>query len=135
MQFRITRIDIEKTRENWPQGEFAPAFVLPRNGKEHDVWHVIDQPIRLIPPHSFSWAVAAGDEYIRIPLFLYNIPPQGDLALSFMFRLGLVCGNLTNRNIKTAHIVTGNPAELVYNADGSPAHLSSWIGVAFIFEE
>lgn len=135
MQFRHTRIDIEKTRANWPAGEFKPALVLPRENRENYVWHIVDGPVNLQNFEPFTWAVAAGDEYIRIPLFLYEAPAHGDLALTVMFKLGLFCGNLTQQQIKFAHVVTGNPAELVYNADGTAAHIEFWMGAAFIFEE
>lgn len=135
MQFRVTRVDIEKTRASWPGGEFAPALILPRDNSEHAIWNIIDKPAQLTDKKTLSWAIASGDEYIRIPLFLYDMSPQGDLALSFMFRLGLICGNLTKRNIKIAHVVTGNPAELVYNSGGSATGLSVWLGAAFVFED
>jgi hypothetical protein len=64
---------------------------------------------------------------------LYDAPPQGDLALALMLQLGLICGNIDGRTIKIARIVTGNPAELTYNPDGSLAKLSVWIGLAFVF--
>jgi hypothetical protein len=133
MLFRVTRLDIVKARESWPNGEFAPAVIFARDARENHVWHVVDQPANLTTQQDISWAVASGDEYIRIPLFLYDAPAQGDLSLAFMFQLGLICGNLDGRVIKIAHIVTGNPAELTYNPDGSVSKLSVWMGLAFVF--
>lgn len=135
MRFKVTRVDIEKTRANWPDGNFAPALVAARDSRDNHVWHVLDKPVNLTHPHNISWAIASGDEYIRIPLFAYDAPPQGDLALAFMFQLGLICGNFPQRTFDIVHIVTGNPAELVYDASGAPAELSGWLGAAFTFKD
>lgn len=136
MRFRLSRLDIVKARESWPSDDFAPSVIFTRDargGGDTNVWHVIDQPVNLANPQAISWAIAAGDEFIRIPLFLYDAPPQGDLSLALMLQLGLICGNTAERPIKIARIITGNPAELTYNPDGSVAKLSVWIGMAFVF--
>jgi hypothetical protein len=135
MQFRISRVDIEQTRANWPGGDFAPALVLPRAKKDTNAWHVIDQPILLKTGEVPSWALASGDEYIRIPLFQYNLPPQADIALATMLQIGLICSKAPTKFVNTAHIVTGNPTELVYNVDGSVYCMTSWLGLALTFED
>lgn len=135
MIFHVTRVDIEKTRAAWPGGSFTPALVLPRKSREHQIWHIVDKPISAADPQKLTWAVASGDEYIRIPMFSYNVSPQGDLALAFTFQLGLICGNLNVGAVDIAHIVTGTPAELVYNTDGSVKHLICWLGVAFTLKD
>ena len=135
MQFRISRVDIEQTRASWPGGDFAPALVLPRTKKDANAWHVIDQPISLKTGSVPSWALASSDEYIRIPLFPYNLPPQGDMALAVMLKIGLICSKVPTASVNTAHIVTGNPAELVYNSDGSVYCMTTWLGLALTFED
>jgi len=135
MQFRISRVDIAQTRANWPGGDFAPALVLPRAKKDTNAWHVVDQPISLKTDEVPSWALASGDEYIRIPLFPYNLPAQGDMALAVMLKIGLICSKVPTKSVNAAHIVTGNPAELIYNADGSVYCMTSWLGLALTFED
>jgi len=135
MQFRISRVDIKQTRANWPGGDFAPALVLPRAKKDNSAWYVIDQPISLNTGAVPSWALAVGDEYIRIPLFSYNLPPQADMALATIMQIGLICSQAPTKSVNTAHIVTGNPVELVYNADDSVYCMTSWLGIALTFED
>lgn len=134
MRFKRTRLDIERTRANWPNADFAPALVLARQQADNKIWHVVDKPVLLAEGKVPSWAIANGDEYIRIPLFEYELPAYADSALALMLQFGLICSQLPDRKVNTAHIVTGYPVELVYNDDATVAHMLCWMGIALTFE-
>lgn len=131
MQFKFSRVDIEKTRVGWPTADFTPALVLPRAQMGNKVWHIVDKPVMVSAGVIPSWAIAIGDEYVRIPLFEYELPANADTALAFMLQFGLLCGQVNN--VQIAHIVTGHPVELVYNPDGTIAQMLGWVGLALAF--
>jgi len=130
-QIRITRLDIPRTLASWPDTKFEPAYVAPREKGDSSSWWVADAPIPVAGATTdFDWAIANTDEYIRIPLFSYGIPPQGDLALAFMFRLGIIAANVFNGKVRVVHMVLGTPVELEYTADGVPTGINYWFGFA-----
>ncbi len=147
MRLIVTQIDITKTRANWPNDKFAPAFLYERSA-DHDLlpWLVADSPIPIdlideaaakncsIGDVAIDWANTATDEYVRIPLFSYDIQPHGDLALAFMFQLGVLCSRLIAPKIGALHVISGAPVELVYRADGSLNHMTYWFGFAVALE-
>lgn len=126
MQVINTRIDLEKTRAAWPSVEFLPAHIIPRD--DNKKWRILDAPYS--PSATPSFASAAADKYIRIPLFPYKLSPTGDVALAFMLRMGLSFVNHISANIDALHIVTGHPVELIYR-DRELTHMLCWIGFAF----
>jgi hypothetical protein len=131
MQITVTRLDIPRTRASWPDTEFNPAYVAPRQNGDGRNWWVADTPVPTDGINvSVGWAIAHTDEYIRIPLFSYNIVPQGDLSLAFMFQMGLIAANAFNGKVKSLHMVVGMPAELTYTADGEPESINYWFGFA-----
>lgn len=127
MHITHTRIDIDKTRAAWPGGSFLPAYVFPRKDKEK--WIVLDAPYVIGEEPSF--ALTASDEYIRIPLFSYQLSPVGDVALSFMLQFGLSFANHIGTGIRNLNIVSGHPVELVYS-DKNLTHMNCWLGFAFV---
>lgn len=132
MEIKITTLDIPATKAAWPGGEFLPAYVVPRGSDKH-VWYVLDQ--KLAAGGEPSWSISNGDEYVRIPVFAYNLSPRGDRALAFMLQLGLsVVGHLSGK-ITHLHIVTGTPVELLYDTAGTLSHMSYWVGFAAAIKE
>lgn len=123
------RVDIDKTRAAWPGGEFTPAYVFPRKDKER--WIVLDAPYIIGAKSSF--ALTSSDEYIRVPLFSYQLNPVGDMALSFMLQFGLSFAGSLGGNIRKLIIVSGHPVELVYS-DRTLTHMNCWLGLAFVQE-
>lgn len=133
MQVKVTRINIQRTRASWPDTVFMPAYVASRAASDTQKWLVADSAID--PATTIVWANADHDEFIRIPIFQYDIVPQGDLALAFMFKLGLICAGQLNRSIRHLHIVTGDPVELITGDDNTPVAMRGWLGFAVAFEE
>jgi hypothetical protein len=131
MRVKTTRLDLVKTRAAWPDELFAPALVYARRDDKHR-WVVLDSPIA--HGRKPSWADASSDEYVRIPLFKYTLPPQGDVSLSKVFELGLLCAEQLGGDIDQLHIVTGNPVELISGPDGRVAAMEYWFGFAVVFK-
>jgi hypothetical protein len=131
MQTKLTRVDINRTKAAWPDTEFNPAFVASR-GSGTQKWLVADSAI--VQNEQIAWALAANDEYIRIPLFQYTLPAQGDSSLAFAFKLGLICATQLDRRIEHLHVVTGNPVELITDTAGNVTGMQYWLGVAVAFE-
>jgi hypothetical protein len=131
MNTKLTRLDLLRTKASWPDSVFKPAYVAPR-GKDPQKWLVADS--RISPDSAISWALAANDEYIRIPLFQYKLPPQGDTALAHAFKLGLICAGQLERQIEHLHIVTGNPVELIPDGSDGISGMTYWLGFAIAFE-
>lgn len=131
MLVKITRLDLVKTRATWPDEAFAPAFVYARRDDKRK-WIVFDKPIAA--DQELSWASAATDEYVRVPLFKYTLPPQGDVALAKAFELGARCAEQFGGVVTHLHIVTGNPVELVSNVDGRVVAMDYWFGFAVVFK-
>jgi hypothetical protein len=131
MRLIVTRLDIPRTRAAWTDTEFNPAYVAPRQKGDNTAWHVADSVIPVSAKDAnLKWASAATDEYIRIPLFSYEIVPQGDLALAFMFQLGMAAASAFKENVSVLHMVTGNPVELVSATNGPPTSMTYWFGFA-----
>jgi len=131
MQIQVTRLDILRTRASWPDTEFRPAYVVARQNGDSRNWRAADSPLPTADGKAkVTWALADTDEYIRIPLFSYDISPKGDLALAFMFQLGVTAACEFKGNVAALHMVVGMPAELVYAPDGTPATLNYWFGFA-----
>lgn len=127
MNIKTITVDIPQTRAAWPGGEFLPAYVAPR-GSDKNVWYVLDK--KHLPGRAPSWAIANGDEYIRIPLFSYTLSPRGDVSLAFMLQLGLsVVGHLP-APITQLRIASGTPVELVYDSANKLTHMTYWVGFA-----
>jgi hypothetical protein len=131
MVVKTTRVDLIKTRAAWPEEAFQPAFVFPRKDDTRK-WLVLDAPIS--ENAALTWASAASDEYVRIPLFKYDLPAQGDTALAIAFRLGLSCAAQLASAPECLHIVTGNPVELVSNSAGAVTVMRYWFGFAIAFD-
>jgi hypothetical protein len=131
MNIKLTRIDLMRTKAAWPDTTFNPAYVHPR-GTGTQKWLVADSPIK--QNELINWASAAHDEYIRIPLFQYNLPPHGDTALAHAFELGLICAGQFDSQIAHLHVVTGNPVELTTSKTGAVTGMTYWLGFAVAFE-
>jgi hypothetical protein len=80
------------------------------------------------------WADAASDEYIRIPLFQYKLPPRGDSALTAAFQLGMIVAMQVGKPIVNLHVVTADPVELIRDEAGNVVHMSYWVGFALSVE-
>jgi hypothetical protein len=133
MRLKTTRVDIVKTKSHWPESPFQPALVEPRKA-DNLKWLVADSPI--IDNTALSWADASNDEYVRIPLFQYDLSPAGDLALATMFHLGVLCSNANfDTTIAHLHIVTGDPVELVEDNTGTIVGMRYWFGFAVALKE
>lgn len=132
MQVKVTRINIPRTRASWPDTVFEPAYVANRSTADTQKWLIADSAIDAGP---VLWASAAHDEFIRIPVFKYDIAPQGDIALAFMFKLGLICAGQLARPVQHLHIVTGEPVELIVDSENKPIVMRGWLGFAVAFEE
>lgn len=135
MRILVKQIDIPRTRANWPDTVFNPAYVASREQGDKSNWAVADSPVPDDAAAGISWAYAIGDEYVRIPLFEYRIKPQGNLALSFAFKLGVIATSLAPVHVKKLYIVTGNPVELIQGADNTVVAMSYWFGFAVSGEE
>jgi hypothetical protein len=126
MRIKRTQLDLNQTRAAWRGPVFAPAFVAART--DNTPWYVADSAIVSGAP--MAWADASADEYIRIPLFQYNLPAKGDLALASIFHLGLIAAAQVGKPIEAIHIVTASPVELVYDTANNLTHMSYWFGFA-----
>lgn len=129
MKLKISRVNLEKTRENWPADKsFAPAYIEPRGKQDKNNWYVLAEP--LLPGDKPIWYQTVTDEYIRIPLYPYILSSEADLAFAFMLQLGLSCAAELPKPIAALHIVTGVPVEIA--SDGAAAHLDYWVGFAIV---
>ena len=135
MKTKITRVDLRKTRDRWPENEkFEPALMVPQKAGQIADWLIADAPIFLSQP--LSLASALGDSYVRIPLFKYELSGQADVALAQMVQLGLSCAAQMPAEIEELHLATGDTVDLVYNEDGTRCeHLHYWFGLAFVLKE
>lgn len=130
MKLEIAQLDLQKTKENWPQySPFAPAYVRKIKPGEPADWWVLDEPLSSDAPP--SWAKTHHDAYIRIPLFPYTLNSQADLALAFMLQLGLSCAGHMPQKVGRFFVVTGSPVELLYDPDTDEnTGLHYWVGFA-----
>lgn len=135
MDFHVSRIDLKKTAESWPAGmPFKPALMMKQPTMHPDEWWVVDAPLEVgFPP---SWSLAKQDQYVRIPLFQYDLPGESDLALARLLELGLSCAGYFPGSLKKVHVVTGNPVDLLYDdAINKSIGLRYWVGVAAVLDQ
>jgi hypothetical protein len=130
MKLRVERVDLDRTRASWPEGlPFAPALVTPVEKIGGSKWIVLSAP--LTPGDDPAWAYADNDEYLRIPLFSYDLNPAADLAMAFMLQLGLSCAARLPGKISQFFVVTGNPVALLYDSDTDiNTGIRYWVGFA-----
>lgn len=132
MELIVSRVDLRKTRENWPaELPFKPALVLKQPVMHPSDWQILDAPLQAGSPP--SWASAKQDQYVYIPLFEYRLSPEADLALAGMVHLGLACAGSFSRPVRKLHLAVGNPVDLLYEEDiTSCAGLAYWFGFAVV---
>jgi hypothetical protein len=134
MKITIEQIDLVKTRSRWPAGyPFEPARIKTRKKLENLNWTVlVEKHINGCPP---SWAYAHHDDYVRIPLFEYDLPIKLDLALSYLLSMGLSCAASLQKDIRRLHIVTGVPVEILFNENkNEDVGIRYWFGFAVVTE-
>jgi len=134
MKLNIAQLDLEKTKASWPADTpFAPAYVRKFKPGEKKNWLVLGAP--LVPGEEPAWDLTEHDEYIRVPLFSYQLSAQPDYALAYMLQLGLSCAGHLPREISHFYVVTGTPVELLYDsATNTPTELHCWLGFAVILQ-
>lgn len=99
-----------------------------------DDWWVVDEPI--VPGERPVWFSARQDQYVRIPLFSYDLSPEADLALAYMLQLGLSCAGYLPGAVKKFHVVTGTPVDLLYDAGiNTNIGLRYWVGFAAVINK
>jgi len=135
MQIIVKQIDIPRTKDSWPGGIFNPAYVASRESGVDFDWLIADSPVPDDAAGGIEWATARGSEYIRIPLFEYLIKPQGNFALTFAFKTGVIAASLAPILVKKIYCVTGTPVEIVQDKSGQAVALSYWLGFAFSYED
>jgi hypothetical protein len=130
MKLIVDRLDVAKTRENWPVTmPFAPAIVNKRKKLGAANWHVLAE--QFVPGTAPQWANAAHDDYVRVPLFSYMLNPEADLALAFPLQVGLACASYLPAGITHLYVATGYPVELLYDSDTDiNTGLRYWFGFA-----
>lgn len=130
MKVSVARLDMKKTRERWPEGvPFEPALIKPIEDVGGSKWHILDAAYN--PGEQPVWAFSEHDEYLRIPLFSYDLNPAADLAMAFLLQIGLSCAAYLPRPVHHFYVATGNPVELLYDPDtGSHSGLRYWFGFA-----
>lgn len=134
MKITLAQIDLVKTRAEWPAGKpFAPALISSRKKLDNLNWTVLaEKHINGRPP---SWAYAHNDDYVRIPLFEYDLPIKLDLALSYFLSTGLSCAASLQKEIRRLHIVTGVPVEILFDDDkNEDVGIRYWFGFAVVTE-
>jgi hypothetical protein len=134
MDIQISRLDMKKTAERWPRDlPFAPALLVKQPTVAPSPWIVIDAPI--VAGQALSTAFAHSDQYVRVPLFPYQLSPQADVAFAQVIELAMACVGQFIRPVKKLHIVTGSPVDLFYDDDITTATgLRYWFGLAFVLE-
>lgn len=130
MKVSVARLDMKKTRERWPEGvPFEPALIKPIDEVGGSNWHILDAAHT--PGEQPVWAFSEHDEYLRIPLFSYDLNPAADLAMAFLLQCGLSCAAYLPRPVSHFYVATGNPVELLYDPDtGLNSGLRYWFGFA-----
>jgi hypothetical protein len=132
VEIKISRLDLKRTRDNWPDDmPFSPAFIYKRPVTPVERWHVVTARIR--PGEAPDISDSYEDTYIRIPVFPYKLPPDADLAFAKILELALTCSAHIPAVIKKLHIVTGFPVDLLY-ADDIKTHtgICYWFGFAYL---
>lgn len=134
MNIVMSRIDLKTTRAKWPADiAFAPALIVAKKPGVPENWYAVDA--RLDDGQSPSFSDTRHDQYLRVPLFEYLLSPEADIAFATVVQLGLTCVGYVAQPIKTLHIVTGSPVDLIYEDDINTAvGLRYWFGFAFATE-
>ena len=135
MELKVSRVDLRKTKANWPTDlPFAPAHIERQPTMHPENWFVLDAP--LMPGETPSWAIAKNDPYVRVPLFPYRLSEKADLALAYMVQLGLCCAAALPGPVKKFWVVTGVPVDLLYE-DGinTSIGIEYWFGLALTTEQ
>lgn len=134
MKTVISRIDIKTTREKWPVGmPFSPALIVAKQPGQPEDWIVVDAAVRDDEPPSFGYTT--NDQYLRVPLFEYTLSPKADVAMAAVVQIGMACVGHIQKPVKTLHLVTGNPVDLIYGNDiNTPVGIRYWFGFAFSTE-
>lgn len=131
----VSRLDMKTTAERWPSDiPFAPALIQAIQPGQPEDWIVVDA--RVTPDSPPSFAYARHDQYLRIPLFDYMLSPEADLAFASVIQIGLACVGHIQKPVRTLHVVTGNPVDLLYEdaISTSAAGLRYWFGFAIATE-
>ena len=134
MKITFEHIDLLKTREQWPAGRrFTPALVKTRKSLENLNWTVLAE--KHINGQSPSWSYAQHDDYVRIPLFEYDLPVKLNLALAALLSMGVSCAASLQKEIRRLHIVTGVPVEILFDEDkNEDVGIRYWLGFAIVTE-
>lgn len=134
MNVVVSRLDMKTTRANWPDGmPFTPALIHAKQPGQPEDWIIIDS--KVVPDSPPNLAYTAHDQYLRIPLFEYMLSPKADIALAAMVQIGLVCVGHVQKPVRTLHVVTGNPVDLLYGDDiNTSIGLRYWFGFAIATE-
>lgn len=134
MKITFEHIDLVKTQSSWPAGQpFAPALVKTRKKLENLNWTVLaEKHINGQPPR---WAYSHHDDYVRIPLFEYDLPIKLNLAMASLFSMGVVCAASLQKEIRRLHIVTGVPVEILFDENkNEDVGVRYWFGFAVVTE-
>ena len=132
MDVKISRVDLEKTRENWPVDlPFEPAAIFKQPSIHPLNWIVLGSTVTADP---LVWSHARRDAYVRIPLFSYELSGTIDVAFATMFKLGIQCAARISSDIAMLHIITGAPVDLISEngINDAPALVRHWFGFAFV---
>jgi hypothetical protein len=135
MELKVSQLDLQKTAENWPTGTpFKPALIIKQPTMHPDDWWIVDEPI--LPGQPPVWFSTKQDQYVRIPLFRYDLSPAADLALAYMLQLGLSCAGYLPGAVKKFHVVTGSPVDLLYDEGiNTSIGLRYWVGFAAVITQ
>jgi len=134
MKIVVSRLDMKATRENWPSDKpFSPALIHAKQPGLPEDWFVIDARVDAASPPSI--ALTTNDQYLRIPVFEYLLSPKADLAFAAVIQIGIACVGYVAKPVRTLHVVTGNPVDLIYGDDINTAvGLRYWFGFAIATE-
>jgi hypothetical protein len=134
MNLLISRLDMKATKANWPVGmPFTPALVQAKQPGVPEDWVAVDARLAIDTPPSFAYTT--NDQYVRIPLFEYTLSPKADVAFATILGFGLACATYIPKAVKTLHVVTGNPVDLISGEDINTAvGLNYWFGFAIATE-
>jgi hypothetical protein len=135
MQVIFEQLDLKKTRATWPAGvSFQPAMVKSRRKFGNQNWTVLSE--KHINGHPPSWAYAHHDDYVRIPLFQYELPVQLDRALAFFLQVGIEAAADLMKPIRSLYVITGVPVDILFDPEkNEDVGLRYWIGFAVVTEE
>lgn len=134
MNVTVSRLNMKTTRANWPDGEpFKPALIRAKQPGLPEDWLIVDAKVDGTAPPIFAYTTH--DQYLRIPLFEYTLSPKADLALAAMVQIGLACVGHIQKPVRSLHVVTGDPVDLLYENDINTAiGLRYWFGFAIATE-